>query len=254
MNTKKPIFSSIFNKYGSLEKKFTELRFILFIFQIVILLLFMIKRIYYGGFNKYVKLTLSFILSIIAFIKNLLFVILDFGIILFTILSIISFQNNVYYEIASNKDDNNMELKFYLQVIINIIISIFNIKLLKICKGLISDLKKLRKEMLKLNKLEDNIDDANPNFRPLEFKYVSLEGIVCSIKEVRNNLLQRYLFYSSEDLSDSEKTQANINPIEINKVNSEQNSKNKRKINEKIKGGEDNSSDLSSVSRKKLVS
>ena len=254
LNTKKPIFSSIFNKYGSLEKKFTELRFILFIFQIVILLLFMIKRIYYGGFNKYVKLTLSFILSIIAFIKNLLFVILDFGIILFTILSIISFQNNVYYEIASNKDDNNMELKFYLQVIINIIISIFNIKLLKICKGLISDLKKLRKEMLKFNKLEDNIDDANPNFKPLEFKYVSLEGIVCSIKEVRNNLLQRYLFYSSEDLSDSEKTQANINPIEINKVNSEQNSKNKRKINEKIKGGEDNSSDLSSVSRKKLVS
>lgn len=259
LNTEKPKFSDIFNNYGSLEQRFTNFRFILYIIQFVILLIFLIKRIFSGGFSKLTNITSSLILSVIAFIKNLLFVILDFIFILLTIFSIISFNKNDYYKNLSNNNmdvSSDMESKFYLQVIINIIIFIFNIKLLKNYKGFISDLKKLRKEMIKLNKLEDNIDEENPNFKPVEFKYVSLEGIVCSLKEVRNNLLQRYLFYSPEDISDSEKTQANINPVEINELNSDQNSKNKknnRKTSEKIKEGEDNTNDLSSISGKNLV-
>ena len=258
LNTEKPIPPVTFDKYDSLEQGFTKSRFILYIIQIVILLLFMIKRIYSGGFSTFTKITLSFVLSIIAFIKNLLFVILNIGFILLTVISLISLKKDDYYKNLYKKDIvSAREVGFYFQIIINIIINVFNTKLLKNYKVFISDLKKLRKEMIKLNKLEDNIDEENPNFKPVEFKYVSLEGIVCSLKEVRNNLLQRYLFYSPEDNSDSEKTQANINPVEINEVNSEQNSKNNknnRKINEKIKEGEDNTNDLSSVSRKKLVS
>ena len=48
----KPIFTNVFNMYGSFEKRFTETRFILYLIQIIFLLLYMLKRIYFGGFGK----------------------------------------------------------------------------------------------------------------------------------------------------------------------------------------------------------
>ena len=256
LSKEKPIFSVIFNRYGSLEAKINNIRFSFYIIHILILLIVIIKRIYFGGARKIINIIISLIFSIISFILNLISLILDFINILLIIFSIISLNKNKYYKASSNDKHGYMNNKFCLQIIINIIIFIFNIIILKICKELISDLNKLRKEMVKLNKLEDNVDEENPDFKPVEFKYVSLEGINLSIKEVRNDIFQRYLFYSFENSSNTEKTQANINISDINEVNLEKSSKNSSKIKKsrnEISEKDNDFNDLKSVSLKKLV-
>ena len=93
-------------------------------------------------------------------------------------------------------NDTFLEAKFFLQLFLNIFIFFFNVALLRSNIHLTIELNKLRKEFDKFNKLEDNIDDKMPYLKPIEFKYVSLEGNICSIKEFKNNSTQRYLFYS----------------------------------------------------------
>ena len=256
LNKEKPIFSDIFNKYGSLETKINNIIISFYIIHIIILLIVIIKRIYFGGARKMINIIISLIFSIISFMLNLIILILDFIYILIIIFCIISLNKNKYYKASSNDKHGYMNNKFFIQIIINIIKFIFNIIILKICKELTSDINRLRKEMVKLNKLEDNIDENKPDFKPAEFKYVSLEGINFSIKEVRNDIFQRYLFYSFDNLSDTEKTQANINISDINGVNLEKNSKNSSKIKisrNEISEKDNDFNDLKSVSLKKLV-
>ena len=156
----------------------------------------MLKRIYFGGFGKLCYVQISFILCIIGLIQNIVFVIMDFIFILLTIFFYISFKKNEY---TTNSNDYINE-KYYLQIILNIIIFIYNIKLFKENIGLIKDYNKIRKEVIKFNKNEDNIDESNINFKPTEFKYISPEGNVFTLKEYRNPNLQRYLFYYPENV------------------------------------------------------
>ena len=190
-NENKPVFSDIFNIYGSFEKGLTESRFILYFIQIIIILLFMLKRIYFGGFSKLIYLTISLIFSFICIAQNIIYVILDFLVALFTIFSLISYNKNKY----NIKSDDMINAKLSVQLIINIIIFIFNIKLLKESITFSMYYNKMKKSLIKLNNKEDNLDEDKPNFKPLEFKYISLEGNICSIKEYKNNNLQRYLYY-----------------------------------------------------------
>ena len=60
-------------------------------------------------------------------------------------------------------------------------------------------MKKLKTAAIKFEEKQDNIDDEDINFKPVEFKFVSIEGIICSIKEYINPNLQRYLYYSDVD-------------------------------------------------------
>ena len=92
-----------------------------------------------------------------------------------------------------------LEIKLFVQLFINVLIFIFNIILLKETVALTIDVNKIKKAMNKFINKEDNIDEDNPDFKPIEFKYISLEGKLCSIKEYTNPNLQRYLFYSTEN-------------------------------------------------------
>ena len=196
----KPKFSDKFDKYGSYEKKFTESRFIFYLIQLIILLLFMLKRIFFGGFKEPKYLLISFIFCIICIINNIVYILLDLLTILFTIFSIISFYDNDYIVVT----DEMLEVKLFVQLFINVLIFIFNIILLKETVVLTVGVNKIKKAMNKFINKEDNIDEDNPDFKPIEFKYISLEGKLCSIKEYTNPNLQRYLFYSTEN------TQKNI--------------------------------------------
>ncbi len=196
----KPKFSGIFDKYGSYEKKFTVSRFIIYLIQLIILLLFMLKRIFFGGFKEPLYLLISFIFCIICIINNIIYVIMDLVTILFTLFSIVCFYDKYNLETT----DGMLEVKLFVQLFINILIFIFNIILLKETIVLTVDVNKIKKAMNKFINKEDNIDEDNPNFKPIEFKYISLEGNLCSIKEYTNPNLQRYLFYSTEN------TQGNI--------------------------------------------
>ena len=89
------------------------------------------------------------------------------------------------------------------------------LKLLKETIAITSDCNILKKAMVKFNNNEDNIDLDKPDFKPVEFKYISLEGAICSIKEYRNNDLQRYLYYSSDNINGNNQENANPN-IQVN--------------------------------------
>ena len=125
---------------------------------------------------------------------------MDLVTILFTLFSIVCFYDKYNLETT----DEMLEVKLFVQLFINILIFIFNIILLKETIVLTVDVNKIKKAMNKFINKEDNIDEDNPNFKPIEFKYISLEGNLCSIKEYTNPNLQRYLFYSTEN------TQGNI--------------------------------------------
>ena len=94
-------------------------------------------------------------------------------------------------------NDTFLEAKFFLQLFINIFIFFFNVALLRYNIDLTIELNKLKKEFDKYIRLEDNIDESIPYLKPIEFKYVSLDGNICSIKEFKSNCTQRYLFYST---------------------------------------------------------
>ena len=194
IEVKKQLFGNIFKIYGSFEKGLTESRFSLYIIQLFFLFTFMLKRIYFGGFNKSSHLLIIIIIDIIFLIQNIVYIIMDFLLILFTIFSIICYYKNEYDRIS----DDIMDAKFFMQLIINIIMLNNNIRLLKENIIITKYLNQLRKAMDRFIKKEDNIDDDEPNFKPVEFEYVSLEGVICTIKEFKSDLLQRNLFYTME--------------------------------------------------------
>ena len=216
-NKKKPLFGNIFDMYGSFEQGLTESRFSLYIVQLVFIFALMLKRIYFGGFNKSTHLLIVFVIDIIFLIQNIIYVIFDFLLILFSVFSVVCYYKNKY-DLMS---EGTIDAKFFIQIIINCVMFVYNIKLLNENITLTKYLNTLRKAMDKFIKREDNIDDEDPNFKPMEFKYVSLDGNIVSINEFKSDMLQRYLLYSQENAENTEK-------IEI--VHNEQNTNAENKI------------------------
>ena len=96
-----------------------------------------------------------------------------------------------------------LAIKLFFQLFLNAIIFIFNIVLLRETVNLTTDYYKIKNDLNKFINKEDNIDEDDPNFKPTEFKYISLDGDICSIVEYRNDNLQRYLYYTTENAQDN---------------------------------------------------
>jgi len=190
----KPKFSSIYEKYGLFEEAVNNTRFTFYTIQVGVLLLIMVKRMLFGGFRKIIYANITYIYSIYLILQNIIFVLIDFLNILFAIFSIVC-----YYITKSSYRDSDIRTMIILHVIWNIAIVIFNIKLLIQSIKFRSYMKKLKTAAIKFEEKQDNIDDEDINFKPVEFKFVSLEGIICSIKEYINPNLQRYLYYYDLD-------------------------------------------------------
>ena len=225
---KKLLFSDIFDIYGEFEQGVTNSRFALYVIQLSFILSFMLKRIQYGGFKKSCNLIVVFVIDIIFLIQNIVYIILDFLLILFDLFAIICYYKNKYNLLA----DDMMDAKLFLELIINIYILSNNIKLLKENATLTVYLNELRKAMDKFNKREENINEDEPNFKPVEFKYVSLDGNICTLKELQSDLIQRYLFYIPENGEiEQNNNLPNIMPRQENDVTIHQNKKNYEQIN-----------------------
>ena len=212
---KRPLFTSVFDKYGSYEKSFHESRFSLYMIQLCILLFFMLKRIYFGGFKKVLYLKIVFIISIIFLIQNIIYTILDLLTIALAIMSLINLLR------TSGEGAGMLQAKLYLQCILNLFIFIQNIRLLVDSIKFTYYLNKVRNGMNRFNNQEDNIDDEDKDFKPEEFKYISLDGAICNLKEFKHELLQRYLFYdleSEEVQENKEERHKNENEIVIHET------------------------------------
>jgi hypothetical protein len=168
-----------------------------------------------GGFSKLVYLIISLIYSIIFLIQNILFILIELLIMIFSVFSLIS-----YYKHYKDLKDDNIQAKLFLQLFLNFFIFIFNCILLSKSIKLTSGIKKLKNGLVKFNNVEEDIEEnqANaPNIdqRPIEFKYVSLDGNICSIKEFQSPYLQRYLYYSDKPQNNAEINNEK-NDIDIN--------------------------------------
>ena len=218
---KKPIFNGIFSSYGSFEHSLTDSRFALYIIQICVLLLFMLKRIYFGGFSRPLFYLLTFIYSIILSVQNIIYVILDFLLILFSIFSLVS-----YYSGYDELKDDWIQAKLFLHFVINIIIFSISIKLSKYGVQFCKDVNRLRKELLKLINVEDS-EDNEDIIKSEEIKYISLQGQIITLKAFNNELLQKNLYFYSEDNNNNGIIVNDYN----NTVNSNQNNHNNININ-----------------------
>ena len=63
----KPQFYSIYIFYGGFEKRMTDSRIVLYSIALFIILLILLKRIIFGGFNNSILLTISYTLCIFSF-------------------------------------------------------------------------------------------------------------------------------------------------------------------------------------------
>ena len=90
----------------------------------------------------------------------------------------------------------------YFQIIIIIVILINDFKIFIEIIKYGKYIEKLRNSMMSFIQRTDNFDEDDMNFRPVEFKFISLEGNICSIKECVHPYLQRYLYYY-EDKKDN---------------------------------------------------
>ena len=147
--------------------------------------------------------------------QNIIYVIFDFLLILFSIFCVVCYYKNNYDLMA----EDTMDAKFFLQIILNAYMFVNNLRLLKENAILTKYLNTLRKAMDKFIKREDNIDEDDPNFKPVEFKFVSLDGNICSLKEFNNGMLQRYLFYNLDGAENNKKIEIVTNELNTNGEN-----------------------------------
>ena len=203
-----PMFNNIFVYFGDFENGVIKSRFSLYIISMLFLLLFMLKRMLFGGFSSQIGSLISFIISLIFITLNSAFVILSFLIILFGIFALIC-----HYEISFPMEDSILTTKLYLQLALNTIIFGINIKVLVESIKLSINLNDLRKKLVKFNNVEE-IGEKDDLLNKNEFKYITLEGNTCHLKEVRSDKLQRYLYYS---LDNNDQCNINSEVLNINK-------------------------------------
>ena len=153
--------------------------------------------------------------------------------------------------IAHGKSELMMAQHIKSNLRLNIDILSNNIQLLKENATLTIYLNQLRKAMDKFNKKEENINEDEPNFKPMEFKYVSLDGNICILKEFQNNLIQRYLFYIPENEQIGQDNNLQIMPKQENDVMIHTNGNNymQIKVNNTIEAKENSGENIPSTEK-----
>lgn len=205
-NSEKIKFTSIFNIVGDLESGITTSRFYVFAILLVILILFIIKRIYFGGFSRLLYINLSFYFSIILFIINLIYVILSICLAVFLILSIITIKD--YLSNFSNAfTPKGITKLIYILIIQGALNASFFGEMgkpaLSKSKDLLANLSGIKSELSKLKETNE--------LGKTEFQYIGLDSNSHVLTEVIIPGNQRYLFYSLNN-------NANINDKDNNNV------------------------------------
>jgi len=207
-----PKFNSIFISYGDFEYGVIKSRFFLYIISLFFLLSCLLKRIYNSGFKTEFNSMVSFIASLIFISLNSTYLIINFLMVLFEIFSIICAFDLKF-------GDDILFAELFIQLFLNIIIFFISIKILADSIKLSINLNDLRKQFIKFTKVEEISDSLNFN----EFRYMTIEGNVCQLKEVRNEKLQRYLYYSLNNNEYNDKYNVNSEVLNINKAVTVQN-------------------------------
>ena len=190
---KKPKFYDTFIMYGKFEKSVTESRFSLYLISLVIFLLLMLKRIYLGGFSKYIFSLISFILSFVFVLQNLIFIVLTLILILLSIFSLAAF-----YDIFKEQRNDIIQTKLFLQLFFNIIIIGLLFRIFIDSIKLTKALNALRQEVYNFY---NNIVNAEQGEIRECFQYKTLEENAEEyfLSEVQIEGHPKYLYYNLYD-------------------------------------------------------
>lgn len=235
MIIKNPLqFSQIFYYLGNYENSLNVSRIVLYCISLFIFLLFILKRIIFGGFGKHIYINITFYLVIIFIIENALYSILSLLCTLFSILSVI-----FYFDAVSIGNGNDMILpKLFIIMVLNFII-------FWICIGLLSHSSKLCKIVYRLKNeiynINNNNIDNNVILEP-QFTYAGSDLNNYSLTEFPIQNCPRNVFYSRNiikivqinNIIKNNNTQLENNENDINlKVNIENNQINNQPSEEK---------------------
>ena len=183
-------FSKYYNNYGYLEKTITDFRLYIYIILSIIILLFMIKRAFFGGF-KYTWLFWIF------FIISILFALLNLGILLLTILidiyswlSLIAFINNVNFS-----DEEIVIAKFSVQGSINVLIILLELVVFIKSITYSAFIFSMNSEINGIINKNENIKNINMENREEGFEFTALDSKSYYFQAINKENFPKYLFY-----------------------------------------------------------
>ena len=185
-------FSKYYEIYGNLEKNITELRIYVYLLITIILLLFMIKRAFFGGFKRNGIFWIFFIISLLFILLNLIILLITILIDVYTWLSFIAYISKITFS-----HDGLVFAKFIIQGCLNIIIIILQIAIF--AKSIsytifLYSMKKANDELANENK-EDNIYNNSIRNKEEGFEFTALDLKPYFFQVINNTKLPKYLLY-----------------------------------------------------------
>ena len=214
----KPEFYNIFNFYGDFEKRITDSRIILYSISLFFFLLFMLKRIIFGGFNNNILLTISYALCIIFILENIIYTIISFLGTLFGIFSIVCYFDLIFIH------DGLLIAKLFCLIILHFIIFCLVFALIiHSCK--LSSMINIIRGQLKL--LNENRDNTSINKLIFTYKGFDSKDYILEEKEMPG--YPRNVFFSKKEVANN--PQINNQQIMIDQTNQlNQNNQNNQNI------------------------
>jgi hypothetical protein len=185
-------FAGIFKIYGNYEKFVTESRFYIYLVIAIILLLFLLKRVYFGGTSSKTFIILYIILSILFMIIDAVYIILSSVLAIFSILCIITIK-----DLKSLK--GSLDVCLILQIVLNtgfpseIVYSCkYSVRLYELLNGIRND----------YNKLINN--DVPEEEKKSEIRFTGKDSSQHTLKEYNVEGHPRYLYYELDNSEDKE--------------------------------------------------
>ena len=215
-------YNGVFSYFGVYENSLNKSRIALYCIALFIILLFIIKRVIFGGFGQHFKIQLVFYLVIIFIIENVLYFLLTFLCILFSIFSVVCYSDS-----KNTHGDGMVITKIFLIMGLNFIIFWICVGLMSHSSRLCKMISWLKNEVYNIN---NNITDNNL-VEEKQFTYIGLNMNNYSLNESPLPNGPRNVFYTRNIIK-----LVQINNIqENNRTQIENNEKNRNAITVDIK-------------------
>ena len=187
-------FKNIFIFYGNFENNLVKSSLSLYHITLVIILLYIIKMFYFGGFSKQLFVNISFVLCIIFIILNGIYIFLYFLSMIFSCLSFYVSSN------VDNKTGNQIYSHWYLCIINLLIFSIilFGIIISLFIKSIIF-MKSVKVIKEDLKKLLNNDISLKGNDIIKEIRYIGLDLKQYILEELKIPNHPRNLYYKLKE-------------------------------------------------------
>ena len=217
----KPKYYYILKIYGNFEKIISDSRFAFDLIIFIIVILFMLKRIYYGGFLKYIYLNISYILSIIFIILNVINIILTFLLILFSAMCHVNFY-------SLSRDDYLLKNKILAQCCLNSFYLFYMLYIIKknvdikiYLKNVINNYHQL--SQMNIDKNCITIRNQKIDIDKIELEYIDLNNNICKFEELMINNFPKLCYSRCIQGNNNIQNIRNEGNVNINGVNLENN-------------------------------